>query len=125
MATVNLTLETFESTIKENQLVFVDYWAAWCGPCRVFAPIFEEVSEENKDIVFAKVDTEDQQQLAAMAGIQSIPTLMIFKEEIVVFSQAGALPKPALDELIAAAKALDMNEVRAQIEAEKAASEEQ
>lgn len=124
MATVDLNLENFDSTIKGNNIVFVDYWAAWCGPCRMFAPTFEAASEANKDIVFAKVDTEDQQQLAAMAGIQSIPTLMIFKDEIIVFSQAGALPASALDQLIEGAKALDMDEVRAQIAAERAESTE-
>lgn len=121
MATIDLTLETFDSTITDNEIVFVDYWAAWCGPCRMFAPTFEAASNANPDVTFAKVDTEDQQQLAGMAGIQSIPTLMIFKEKVLIFSQPGALPAAALDELIAAAKNLDMVEVHAQIAAEKAA----
>jgi thioredoxin 1 len=121
MATIDLTLETFDSTITDNEIVFVDYWAAWCGPCRMFAPTFEAASEANPEVVFAKVDTEDQQQLAGMAGIQSIPTLMIFKEKVLIFSQPGALPAAALDELIAAAKDLDMVQVHAQIAAEKAA----
>lgn len=121
MATIDLTLETFDSTITDNEIVFVDYWAAWCGPCRMFAPTFEAASNANPDVTFAKVDTEDQQQLAGMAGIQSIPTLMIFKEKVLIFSQPGALPAAALDELIAAAKSLDMVEVHAQIAAEKAA----
>lgn len=121
MATIDLTLETFDSTITDNEIVFVDYWAAWCGPCRIFAPTFEAASEANPEVVFAKVDTEDQQQLAGMAGIQSIPTLMIFKEKVLIFSQPGALPAAALDELIAAAKDLDMVQVHAQIAAEKAA----
>jgi thioredoxin 1 len=121
MATIDLTLETFDSTISDNEIVFVDYWAAWCGPCRMFAPTFEAASEANPEVVFAKVDTEDQQQLAGMAGIQSIPTLMIFKEKVLIFSQPGALPAAALDELIAAAKDLDMVQVHAQIAAEKAA----
>lgn len=120
MATIDLTLETFDSTITDNEIVFVDYWAAWCGPCRMFAPTFEAASEANPEVVFAKVDTEDQQQLAGMAGIQSIPTLMIFKEKVLIFSQPGALPAAALDELIAAAKDLDMVQVHAQIAAEKA-----
>lgn len=121
MATIDLTVETFDSTITDNEIVFVDYWAAWCGPCRMFAPTFEAASNANPDVTFAKVDTEDQQQLAGMAGIQSIPTLMIFKEKVLIFSQPGALPAAALDELIAAAKSLDMVEVHAQIAAEKAA----
>jgi thioredoxin 1 len=115
MSTVALTLDSFESTIAESPIVFVDFWAAWCGPCRMFAPVFEKASESNPDIVFGKVDTEAEQQLAAQAGITSIPTLMIFRDEILVFSQPGALPAPALENLIAQVRVLDMDDVRRQI----------
>lgn len=125
MSTVNLTMADFESTVTGEGIVFVDYWAAWCGPCRQFAPVFEAASEEHADITFAKVDTEAEQEIAGGMGISSIPTLMIFKDGIIVFAQAGALPKPALDELIGQARALDMDEVRAQIAAENAQNAEQ
>lgn len=115
MSTVTLTNETFESTITESDIVLVDFWAAWCGPCRMFAPIFEKASEENPDIVFGKVDTEAEQSLAAQAGITSIPTLMIFRQGILVFAQPGALPAAALDDLIRQVRALDMDDVRRQI----------
>jgi thioredoxin len=111
MAAVALTKDTFESTVTGNDIVLVDYWASWCGPCRMFAPIFEQASEQNPDIVFGKVDTEDQQELAAGFGIQSIPTLMIFREGVLVFSQPGALPQHVLDDLIEKVRALDMEEV--------------
>ncbi len=115
MATMELTLETFENTIKQDGITFVDFWAEWCGPCRMFGPIFEEASEQNPDIRFGKVDTEAQQELAGMAGISSIPTLMIFRDGILLFNQAGALPAPALAELIGKVKELNMDEVRAEM----------
>ena len=115
MATMELTLENFEDTISKEGITLVDFWAEWCGPCRMFGPIFEKAAEENLDIRFGKVDTEAQQQLAGMAGITSIPTLMIFRDGILLFNQPGALPAPALNELIDKVKELDMDSVRAEI----------
>ena len=116
MATTTLTANDFESTVLENDIVLVDFWAAWCGPCRQFAPIFEKAAEDNPDIVFGKVDTEAEQALAQAASISSIPTLMAFREGVLVFSQSGALPAPALEELITAVRGLDMDDVRRQVE---------
>lgn len=123
MASVELTTENFDSTIIGNDIVVVDFWADWCGPCKMFAPTFEAVSEKNPDIVFGKVDTEAEQSLAAAAGIQSIPTLMIFRDSILLFSQPGALPLAALEDLVAQVKGLDMTEVHAEIAKQHAASE--
>ncbi|MDE3031100.1 MAG: thioredoxin [Acidobacteriota bacterium] len=121
MATVQITGENFEEVVTNNDLVLVDFWAAWCGPCRSFAPTYEKVSEQYPDAVFAKVDTEAEQGLAASFNIMSIPTLMIIREQVVIFSQAGALPESALVDLVQKAAALDMAEVHRQI-AEEAAS---
>ncbi len=117
MATVELTDATFEQTVTDNDIVLVDFWAEWCGPCRMFAPIFEASSEEHPDVVHAKLDTEAEQQIAAAAGITAIPTLMAFREGIMVFNQAGALPAPALEQLVEAVKGLDMDDVRKQLAA--------
>ena len=121
MATVELTKETFKDTIVGNDIIIVDFWAPWCGPCKSFAPIYEKVSENHEDIVFAKVNTEDEQELAASFQIRSIPTLMIFREQIVIFSQAGMLPESALEQIIEKTRELDMDKVRADIEAQQQA----
>ena len=118
MTTKTLTAASFEQTVRENDIVLVDFWAAWCGPCRMFAPVFEQAAEAHPDIVFGKVDTEAEQALAAAAGITSIPTLMAFRAGILVFSQPGALPAAALEQVIAGVSALNMDEVRAQMAAQ-------
>ncbi len=122
MATTALTVDTIAETIKDNDIVLVDFWASWCGPCRQFGPVFEASSEQHPEIVHAKVDTEAEQQLAAELQITSIPTLMAFRDGILVFNQAGALPAPALEQVLTAVKDLDMDEVRAQIAARQGAS---
>lgn len=120
MATTDLTKENFAEVIEGNDLVIVDFWATWCGPCKSFAPVYEEVSGKHEDIVFAKVNTEEQQELAGHFQIRSIPTLMIFREQIVIFSQPGALPGSALEEIIGKAKELDMDMVRQEIAKQQA-----
>jgi thioredoxin 1 len=124
MAVVELTKENFEKVITSNPTVVVDYWAPWCGPCRGFAPVFEKVAEANPDVVFAKVNTDEEQEIAAHFQIRSIPTLMVFREQIIVFSQPGALPQGAFEQVVAKTRALDMDEVRKQIESEEAAQGE-
>lgn len=123
MATTNLSMADFESTVTENDIVLVDFWASWCGPCMQFGPVYEAASEKHSDMVFGKVDTEAEQQLAAAARIMSIPTLMVFREGILVFAQPGALPAEALDELIGAVKSADMDEIRAEIAKQAAEAE--
>jgi thioredoxin len=112
MSTVNLTTDSFEKTVTDNDIVLVDWWADWCGPCKMFAPVYDKASETHTDVVFGKVDTEDQQALASGAGITSIPTIMAFREGVLVFRQSGALPARDLDSVISQVKALDMDEVR-------------
>ena len=119
MATVALTKENFDQTIQDNETVFIDFWAEWCGPCRSFAPTYESTSEKYPDIVFGKVDTEDQPELAGAFGIRSIPTLMVFRDQIVLYAQPGAIPGNMLEGLITQVNELDMEQVRAQIAAQE------
>jgi thioredoxin 1 len=118
MATLEATASTFDSLVDADGITLVDFWASWCGPCRMFAPVFEAASEQHTDITFAKVDTEVERELAAQASISSIPTLMAFREGILVYAQPGALPAPALEQLITAVRGLDMDDVRRQLAAE-------
>ncbi|MEV6118032.1 thioredoxin [Streptomyces sp. NPDC052109] len=117
--TVELTKDNFDETVTENDFVLIDFWAAWCGPCRQFAPVYEKAAVDNPDLVFGKVDTEAQPELAAAFGIQSIPTLMIVRDKVAVFAQPGALPEAALTDLIGQARKLDMDEVRKSIAAQE------
>jgi len=123
MATIELTAENFETTIMNNDMVVIDFWAEWCGPCKMFGPTYEKVSENHEGIVFAKCDTETQQEIAGQFGIQSIPTLAIMRDKVLLFSQAGAIPESALEDLVTQAKGLDMAEVHAQIAEQKTEAE--
>jgi thioredoxin 1 len=120
MATINVGEKEFEKLITESSIVFVDFWAEWCGPCKMFGPVFEAASEKHPDVVFAKVDTEAERSLAGAAGITSIPTLMAFRDGILLFRQPGALPAPSLEELIGSIKAVDMEEIKREVAAQEA-----
>lgn len=122
MATVELTQENFEETVNKNPMVVIDFWAPWCGPCKGFAPVYEKAAETHPDVVFGKVNTDDQQELAGSFGIRSIPTLIVFREKVILFQQAGALPGAALEQVIAQAKALDMAKVHAEVASQQQAN---
>ena len=119
MGTVDATKDTFNDLVTKNGIVVVDFWAEWCGPCKKFGPVFESASQKHGDVVFAKVDTEDQPELAQAFGIRAIPTLMVFRDQVLLFEQAGALPAAALEELITQVRALDMEDIKKKIEEEK------
>jgi thioredoxin 1 len=125
MSTIALTEDNFEQTVTGDGITLVDWWAAWCGPCRMFGPVFETASEQHSDITFGKIDTEDQQGLAAAAQISSIPTLMAFRDGVLVFSQAGALPAASLEKLIEAVRGLDMEHVRSEIATQQESAPQQ
>ena len=125
MPTIELTKDNLDSTIEDNAIVFIDFWAEWCGPCKMFGPIFKAASDKYTDMVFASCNTEQQQEVAGSFGIRSIPTLAVFREKILVFMQPGALPAAALEEIIEKVKELDMDEVRADIEKQKAEQEKE
>jgi thioredoxin 1 len=124
MATVELTRENFEETVTKNDMVIVDFWAPWCGPCRGFAPVFESASEQHQDIVFGRVNADDQQELAGSFAIRSIPFVMFFREQVILYAQAGALPAEGLESVIRQARALDMDKVRQEISAQQAPQQE-
>jgi thioredoxin len=119
VATVELTQENFEQTVNGNNMVIIDFWAPWCGPCKGFAPVYEKAAEAHPDVVFGKVNTDDQQELAGSFGIRSIPTLIVFREKVILFQQAGALPGTALEQVITQAKSLDMAKVHAELAAQQ------